>query len=147
MKDEFIKYLKGLSGLNAIINGKIFPQRAPQSASATSPEKISEPYIVWKRVSPVDHDRHLLGPSGLVSEVFQLFIYDLDSETAETIAQLLRLKLDGFRGDMNGENVRSIVLDEEDDELEDRADGSEDDSYTIRQDYIVTHLETVPVFP
>ena len=139
MKGELVKYLKDRTALDALIDKRLFVHQAPQGAVA--------PYIVWRRLPDVDHHHHMLAAAGLVQEIFQFDVFSTTAKNVETVAEQLRLALDGFRGEMNGENVRSIHIVDEDDEKVNPTDGSDDSKFSIRQSYRVTHTESVPTFP
>ncbi len=138
MKVELVKYLKDRTALAALIGAKIFVKRASQEASL--------PYIVYRRLPDVDHHHHMEAAAGLVQEIFQFDVFSTTEKNVETVTEQLRLALDGFRGDMNGENVRSIHIVDEDDEITNPTDGSDDGKFSTRQSYRVTHTESVPTF-
>ena len=139
MKKELVKYLLDRNTLTTLIDRRLLPHQAGQKAAL--------PYIIYQRAPDVNHHHHMLAAAGLVVEFFNFDVYSGTMENVETIAEELRQALDGFRGDMNGENVRSIHIDDEDDEKVNPTDGSDDSPFRIRQSYRVTHTESVPVFP
>ena len=139
MKKELVKYLLDRDTLTTLIGQRLRGHQA-------EPED-QLPYIIFQRAPEVNHHHHMLAAAGLVWEFYHFDVYSMTMDNVETIAEELRQALDGFRGDMNGENVRSIHIDDEDDEKVNPTDGSDDSPFRIRQSYRVTHTESVPVFP
>ena len=109
MKKELVKYLLDRDTLTTLIGRRLRGHQASQGDSL--------PYIIYQRAPEVNHHHHMLAAAGLVSEFYHFDVYSMSMENVETIAEELRQALDGFRGDMNGENVRSIHIDDEDDEI------------------------------
>lgn len=139
MKVELRAYLLAQTPITTLIGQRLFIHRAPQ-------EGAELPYIVYQRSPEVDHHHHMEAAAGLLQEFYQFDIYSTTAKNTETVAEQLREELDGFRGTMGAENVRSIHLEDEDDDQINPTDGSDDSKFRIRQSYRVTHTESVPTF-
>lgn len=123
------------------VGDRCYPNEAPQKAKM--------PYVVYQRIDTV-RERHLRGSSGLAHPRFQLDIYSRNYDEARRIANNLRLTLDARRSfDMgpSGQtvNIRSIELVDEAHDALPPADGTEKGIRHVRMDFIIWHVESVPV--
>ncbi len=104
------------------------------------------PYISFQRISS-QRDKHLGGSSGVVNTRMQVNCWALTAAEAEDIGELVRLRLDDFRGTMTGTNdtltVRRAVLEDDDDEPDAIGDASEGSRFRRRMDFVIIHTESL----
>ncbi len=139
MKVELRAYLLAQTPLTTLIGQKLFIHQGSQVLSVV-------PYIVFQRIPDINHHHHMEAAAGLVQEFYQFDVFSSTATNTETVAEQLREELDGFRGFMDTENVRSIHLDDEDDVKVNPTDGSDDSKYRIRHVYRLTRTESVRTF-
>lgn len=123
------------AGVNAIIGGRVHPQKLPQQPVL--------PAISFQRIT-TDRVRSHDGPSGLAAPTFQFNCWASDTESksgyqqAKDLVNALRLLIDGFRGVSQGVNIRAVfVEDDRDDQDEDRV------FERIMLDAVIWHEEAV----
>ena len=124
----------------ALAVARVYPQMAAQGAAL--------PYLVYSRIS-TDRPRHLLSAAGITSARVQVDCYASTYSGAKTLADKVRLCLDGLRATTIGSGsstlfVRHIALDSERDGFDNPIDGSQLGTHRIIQDFIVWSAETVP---
>lgn len=89
-------YLLGDSGIAALVGVRVYPVILKQG--------VTDPSIVYSRISGIG-DHHMQGASGLARPRIQIDCYSLSADTATTLANLVKERIDGFRGSMPwGEN-------------------------------------------
>lgn len=142
MKAAFRQHLLDDASISASVGTRIYPDEyVPQSAVL--------PYLTFG-ISSRPHESSLSGASGLARARVQLDVWsDLSTET-ESIADDVRMLIDGYRGTLgSGGNtivVRNVFLDDEESSSEARTDGTGVALYRHRMDWILWHTETVPTF-
>lgn len=135
VKGGIAAHLKADPDVAAIVADRV--EIAPMS------QGVPLPFVVFSR-DQTDHTRSLSGPSGLRESSFAINAYSRDTAEVEALAEAIRLSLDGWRGEMNGVHVTSVVLDDTSDvELAD-SEGGEDAILLIGLDFTVWHVESVP---
>lgn len=81
----------------------------------------------------------LSGPSGLAHPRFQFDIYSDGADgykKCKDVAKQLRKALDGFRGVVDGINIQSCLLVNEEDPYEE-----EPELYRVSMDFMIMHIE------
>lgn len=126
-KDIYHK-LSNDTDVSGLVSSRIYPMKLPQ--------KWTLPSITYQRISG-DRDHCLDGPSGRARPRFQVDCWDDSYSGVKTLADKVRLCLNGFKGDINTEtNVGGIIL------TSDRDIWEEDIGvYRITMDFIVPHFE------
>ena len=84
-------FLLADTAIAAVVAVRIFPSVLPQGVSATS--------LVYHRVSGFG-DHHMEGPSGYAVGRWQIAAWSESLDTAEALANLVKYRLDGYRGGM-----------------------------------------------
>jgi hypothetical protein len=122
--------------------GNPIPALAARLYPVAAPARLDMPYAVYARVSAV-RARGTLGPSGLVSARFQIDLYGASYASARGVADAVRKRLDGYRGDVTGtgwscriEGV-SLISDQDLHEPEIRPEAL----FRVSQDYLIHHIE------
>jgi hypothetical protein len=84
-----------------IVGDRIYPIKIPQGVSASC--------IVYTRISDVG-DYHLAGPSGIAGPRIQIDAWAVSANKSVTLANLVKTKIDGFRGVMGtGDNAVKVL--------------------------------------
>jgi hypothetical protein len=124
-------FLLADSAIVAVVVDRIYALKIPQGGVP--------PSIVVTRVSgPGDY--HLAGPSGLISARIQVDAWGVTADAATTLANLVKDRLDGYRGTMGtGGNIITVHGVFVADLREDYDDDAE--LYRSGRDYFVHHLE------
>lgn len=124
-------FLLADAAIVAVVVDRVYALRIPQGVNASS--------IVVTRVSgPGDY--HMDGPSGLISARIQIDAWAATADAATTLANLVKDRIDGYRGTMGtGGNIVTVhgvfVAD-----LREDYDGDAE-LYRSGRDYFVHHLE------
>jgi len=132
-------YLTRRRELGAVVGGRLFV--------ASVPVGVSMPYIVMQQVG-LTSDPYLAGASGLYSASYQLDCYATTVETADRMANELRLALDGYQtDDFPTVALEGVTL--EGDRMDVSYDRPGEQNYTHRRtlDFTLWYRDTVPSFP
>lgn len=135
-------HLKNNAAVSGIVGTKIFRDVAPPGAA--------EPYITVTRF-PGDHVKHQKAAAGLAGIRVQVNSWDDNPEDVETLADKVRLAMDGKVGGElgtapNNVAVRSVSLDDDSGTYRAPRDGSSVGVYGLAQDWMIWHSEMVPTF-
>lgn len=84
-------YLLADSGVAAVVATRIYPIKIPQGVNQSS--------IVYSRISGRG-DYHMGGPSGLAMPHYQIDAWAPKADDATALANLIKDRIDGFRGVM-----------------------------------------------
>ena len=129
-KAELYTYVTSISGIGAVLGSPVrfYPQSAPNSAAF--------PFVVYQRVTETGNP-HLTGQTDLAMAVYEFSIFDLTDVGATTVADFLRVNIDGqnIGADFGTRNVRSSFLESESDTYTDYGDGSQRPLQRIDQDW------------
>ncbi len=79
------------AAIAAVVGVRVFPSVMPQGVTATS--------LVYHRVSAFG-DHHMQGPSGYAVNRWQIAAWSESLDAAEAVANLVKFRLDGYRGAM-----------------------------------------------
>ena len=101
----------------------------------TLPQGQREPSIVYQRITGLG-DHHMQGPSGLTRPRFQIDAYAQTPDDATRLADLVKARLDGYRGPMTAGSetvaVQGVFFDTE----RELYDGDLE-LYRISRDYLI----------
>jgi len=124
-------FLLADAAIVAVVVDRVYALRIPQGVKASS--------IVVTRVSgPGDY--HLSGPSGLINARIQIDAWAITADAAATLANLVKDRIDGYRGTMGtGGNIITVHGVFVADLREDYDDEAE--LYRSGRDFFVHHLE------
>jgi hypothetical protein len=133
--------LRSITSLTALVGNRIFGNKAPQW-TADIKRAFGEPFprIVYQD-STVEQHRHLEGSDGSALIVVTIDIYSQRYLQAKQIAEILRVNLDTFRGDMGGVLVDEVSLESMNDFYEDPVDGSDVGSHSVSIDFFFWHQQ------
>lgn len=126
-------FLLGDATLSTTVGGaRIYPVRLPQGITAAS--------LVYNRISGVG-DHHMQGPSGLARPRIQIDAWAPTADGASALADLVKARLDGYRGEMGSGpavvTVHGVFFDGERDLPFDDASKL----YGVSRDYFVHYRE------
>jgi len=111
----------------AVGGGRIFP--------VVLPEGVLDPSIVYFRVSGLG-DYHTQGPSGLTRPRYQIDAYAQTPNAAAALADLVKDRMDGYRGLMGSVHVQGVFLDSERDDYHDAAK-----LHRVSRDFLIWYAE------
>jgi hypothetical protein len=94
-------FLLGYSPISSLVGERVFPIKLPQGTTADS--------IVYNRISGVG-DYHLQGLSGFANNRIQIDAWASTADKATTLADLIRDRIDGYRGEMGTDSPPSITV-------------------------------------
>ena len=131
----FRAYLLDDAGIAAVVGTRVYPIRLPQG-------QIS-PSIIYTRISGFG-DNHMLGPSGLSRPRLQVDCWAQSADTASTLANLVKERIDGFRGTWlwgedspeEGIAVQGVFFENEREDYDDAVQ-----LYRVSRDYFVWYSE------
>lgn len=131
-------WLVGKTEVNSLVGTRIYPNDLPQKAEL--------PACTYQVISSIPAGDLATGDVDVAVTRIQIDCYsDMSPVEAEAIASAIRKTagLQGYRGDMNGTWVKSVVCDDAY-SLEDDAptDGSDKRRYFVSQDYRIVHEDT-----
>lgn len=92
------------------------------------------------------HAHNLDGAAGSVRPLVEVSSWAASKPAADSLAEAVRLKLQGFRGAMGALAVSSVTLENDLDLDEPPRDGSAAFTYRVNQDYLIRYSETIPSF-
>lgn len=136
-------YLGGVVGVTNLLGSgtafRLYPDLAPAGPT--------RPYATMFVVSTT-RDRRVTGPGGIARANVQVDAWAETSLSRATVAEALRVALDGFRGAMGSEllDVRAVIVDGPFNSMERPEDASEEPIYRARMSVQVIHAESIPTF-
>lgn len=137
LKSSIITYLNTVDGLADLVEDRISFNRAEQNDGS--------PRITVMQVDGA-HQHHMTAATGKVIGRFQFDCHADKPIAAASVAEQLRLALDGYRGSMGDAFVSMChLVDERDVELP-PIEGAHTGISTVQQDYMIGWAVTVPTF-
>jgi hypothetical protein len=136
---DLADYLTNKQDIHAIVEGKVYANRAPRHASA--------PYILLGRVSE-QTPYSLAGEIGITQAIVQVACWASDPGgpyAASELAELVRDKISGYRGDWGSTFVSDCSLVSGPVEIQEAPDDASDNWFhAVSMDFMVTHAREVP---
>lgn len=128
-------FLLADASISAMVGGaRIFPLRMPQG--------VREPSIVYARITGVG-DHHMQGASGLTRPRFQIDAWAEAADDATRLADLVKARLDGYRGSMTAPgsppvtiHVQGVFFEHEREDYDGAAE-----LFRVSRDYLVWYAE------
>ena len=118
--------------VTSIVSNRVYPLVAPQRAGAF------QTHVVYQRISHV-MNRPLNGPNGFTVDRWQFDCFATDYDVAVTLADSVRLVLDGFRGDAGGHGIQRIMVLDGGETWEFETEGSEKIIVDARRDFSIVY--------
>jgi hypothetical protein len=103
----------------------------PRIFPVVLPQGVKDPSIVYTRISG-QGDHHMQGASGLARPRYQIDAYARKAEDANALADLVKARLDGFRGAMGAVNVQGVFFETERDDYQ-----AESELHRVSRDYFI----------
>ncbi len=123
------------------IADRMFPQKAPQN--------VQRPYVVFKRISG-NPERHMRGAAAIAQARIQLVSYASTYSTVKSVADAIRLSLDGFKGEVAVGSgtfyIRHLSLQNDLDDFLAPQDGSDDGIHVVSQDWLIFYVLPASTF-
>lgn len=110
-----------------------------------SPQGVTDPYIVYSRVSE-NRNHTITAPDGIVTSRIQFDCFSNNIVNCEDIVEALRTHLDGYNKAMGTEalDVRLVRMDDVDDQFLNPIHGDELGMIQVSTDFFFTYAETAP---
>lgn len=124
--------LLGDSNITAIVGKKIRPHAVKGEAM---------PYILFRRIL-TSRVYTFDGATGLADARLAVECWAKEHGEALELAELIRKRLNAFSGTLNGIEVSSLMLIDEDDAIVTDNDGTGVGPFGIRQEYRIYYIET-----
>lgn len=128
--------LTGDTVLTSWVENRVYPLAAPARSGRF------QAHIVYQRVSHV-LNRPLNGPNGFTVDRWQFDCFADQYDAAVSIADSLRLVLDGFRGDAGGHAIQRIKALNGGESWEFEIEGSERMIVAARRDYSIVYGQVI----
>ena len=141
IESALYELLSNDTAVSSIVGTRIYPLVAPQRKPATFPA-TAKTYMTYQRISGV-RDMPLNGPNGFVVARYQINAFAYDFEIADLLAESIRLKLNGYRGDAGGHRIQRIWLDGDSQSFDYETDATETAIYQVIQDYRIAYAESL----
>lgn len=119
--------------LSPLVGTRIYPLAADADAVL--------PWVTWRR-SGIRRDQTLKGPVGVPTVILEYQIVGATYEAARTLADAMRVVLDGYTGTVDNTTIRQTSLEDESDEFATLNGAELPDLYIVRQTYEVMWQET-----
>ena len=104
------------------------------------------PAIVVRKVDG-GHEHDLDGSAGSALPRVRVISWAETDAGAESLAEIVRLVMQGYRGTMGSHTVHATILIGDSDEIPDVAeDGGDVHAYAVVHDYLIRHDEAIPSF-
>lgn len=137
LDSAFVLHLRSQHPFVDLVGGRI----APLMQATQSPL----PYLVYGEIA-YDPQHYMRGAAALARTVYQCDIYATTHPQARAIALAFELAVDGFRGEIDGEDIRSIMLLGRHFGIDDDLLGGQDQYTRVSMDLEIWHVRAVPTF-
>ena len=124
------------AGINAAVGNRVYPKLVPQDATM--------PAITYRRISS-EHVHSMDGSSGADDARYQITCWGTTRLSAKSVANTVRLNMDGKTGLMGSVTIGRMLL-EQDEDMPDEppAKNKEDWRFGVRHDYSIWYDEVKP---
>lgn len=112
LRPELRSFLLADPSIAAVVVNRVYPGQMPQGVSATS--------IVYTRISG-GGDYHMQGLSGFARHRYQIDAWALKADSAASLADLIRDRIDGYRGAMGAVTVHGIFFQDQREDYDEEA--------------------------
>ena len=134
----FQTYLETVAGITALVSTRIYPRHLPRDTT-------TYPVLTHQLISNI-HGHVLGGAAGITTATVQVDCWGLKLSDVETLAEAVRVALQGFMGSMGSVSVHFVSIENEHDQHEAPKDASETWLYRRVIDVQVKYAESVPTF-
>ena len=141
----FRELLHRNDAVQALVEGRIYPNMAKQWDAADSPSC----YIVYHLISK-QIERHISGPVALAESRIQADLYADTYDTAQSLAMAVNGATDGFMGTVavgaDDIEIRSVRIDAWEESRETANSASETGWHRVSMDFVIWHEHEKPLF-
>jgi len=128
--DAVFQRLAGFAGLSALVGSRIYPDVAPDNATA--------PYVVYQTQAPIDLGGDMDESGDLVTTRAQVDAWAAKRSQADKVAKQVRRALRDFSGTVAGVRIADIRADSG---FKDFDDDPPPRLFRSSQDYLIQHYE------
>jgi hypothetical protein len=114
------------TAVTSIIGTKIYPVVAPASTGL--------PFVTWRRTG-IERTQTLSSPMGMPRVSVEYSIYGTTYEQARSVADAMRVVLDGYGGTVDNTEVKQTSLEDESDDFVQLAGADLPPVYQVTQQY------------
>lgn len=135
-------YLIADAGINAAVGGRVYDGRVPKRLPG-QPDNL--PAIVLQIISEEAYT-HLTNESAIRAPLIQIDVYDRDPKAqSDTIADLIRSRLSGYRGSLNSDTVCDSAVRQRTNQFDEPPDdGSDNWIRRVSSDYRIHYFAAAP---
>ncbi len=133
VESAVVALLEATAGVTSLVGTRIYPQDAPPDAAL--------PYIVYRRGLPNDRVPALSGVTGLNRAELELFCVSTDYGVAKSVADAVRVGLDGKSGTYASTRLQGVFVEDGQDEFALQIQGGEVGERSISLDVTAFHEE------
>lgn len=137
VEDALHVLLSNDRGLSSVVNTRVYPGRAPQSAPF--------PFVTYTRLGS-DHMQVLSGSAGFDRALFQIDTWSTSYLIARDLAEKVRRALQGYSGTISATVIDSITIQEDRDRYIAPSKADELGIHSASMDFYIWHEEVVPTF-
>lgn len=137
---DLADYLVSITAINAVISGRIYNNRAPQT---TTTNKV-ETRVVYRLAPGSTRYYHSGGSSGLVQSDILLQMTASTTAKANQLYELIRDEIDGFSGTWSGTTIDKATLTPVADNATDPTQGDDVGYPTVTAVVEVFYQESIP---
>lgn len=138
MEADLRSYIAAQSDITAVIGSS--PMRM---YLLNAPQGVARPLIVYRLVG-AEAFHHLRDYTGNTRDVIEFDIQSHTDTGAKTLKELVRRKLDSYRGTMGSTYVNRVYLSDESDDYTPAQNASEKGIYHALLEFEIWHTETAP---
>jgi hypothetical protein len=134
-------YLSTKAAIVAVVGTRVFPIEVARQLFAGRTTNL--PCITFQLISTRQIGA-MLGSSGMAYKRYQITAWSDTYNTTESIAELVRLAMDGYTGSFGTVTIQSCLHEGEGDTFELPADDETARIFGRQQDYMISYTESVP---
>lgn len=128
---EMVKFLKADATVKGLVAERVYPVLAPDDADA--------PYIVYRRMGTPRAET--MQGAGTPDPRFRFKCWASNYEQAIVLADAVRARMDGQRGEWGGIHVQRVKLEDESDVFDAFEWDADDGAFGRQLDFTITHDE------
>ena len=134
-EQALVSHLTNDAGVSALVASRVYPEPVPQNATY--------PLICYMRIAST-HEHVMGGAAGYLEARYQIKCWASSRSAVKTLADAVRLALDGYSGAMGDATVRGIFFDSDDDDYVPASQAQAHARHGLRMDFVCNYTEAVP---
>jgi hypothetical protein len=144
IEDNIRTYLLSQSPISTLVGTDAAGSMA-RIYSMDRQQNITADSIVYERTG-TQHAHMLSGAAGFATAFLSFDCIATTYARAKALAEALRGELQGYSGTMGDATIYSVILQDESDDFDPPADGTQKGQYHVTQEYSFLFTESVPSF-